>query len=57
MKMEAFDELYFFKKNHGQRYTMVPITNVRGPFSKRSDVCGEKRLFAFIDDNFALKRV
>ena len=30
-KMEAFDQLLFFFQNHRQRYTVIPITTVRGP--------------------------
>ena len=34
MKMEAFDRLYFFYQNYRQRYTVIPITTVRGPLEK-----------------------
>ena len=30
MKMEAFD-LYFYQ-NYRQRYTVIPITTIRGPY-------------------------
>ena len=30
MKMEAFDRLKFYQ-NYRQRYTVIPITTVRGP--------------------------
>ena len=32
MKMEAFDRFNFYQ-NYRQRYTVIPITTVRGPFS------------------------
>ena len=32
MKMEAFDRLYFYQ-NDRQRYTVIPITTVRGPYT------------------------
>ena len=32
MKMEAFDRFIFYQ-NYRQRYTVIPITTVRGPFS------------------------
>ena len=35
MKIEAFDRLYFFYQNYRQRYTVIPITTVRGPYQTR----------------------
>ena len=39
MKMEALDRLIFYQ-NYRQRYTVIPITTVRGPSLIKSDQCG-----------------